>query len=304
MLRMILWGSISEYDNYYNWLEKEIMKGNMEILAIVLNEEGRYQTIDGIKVITLENILTYEYDYLIDMNPKEPDVVLEILKILQIPRQKVIPIRVFRVPMFDLKAWERVKESRVSIVSNNCWGGITYYSLGLEFLTPFINMFVTTEDFLKIAQNFRYYMECPVGFLEDYYEENLKRMYPVASCGDVKLHFNHDTDFLTATAKWKQRKQLLNMENLLFEVVLENERQVEMFQKLPVDYKIGFTTFPCEAEDVISLPHATEEYLQEKYKGNLFEFINAVASSVSEEWRPYDVLKLLNHEKDYIRRQI
>lgn len=105
----------------------------MQIEAVCLNGVHQISRIDGIEVIRVEELVSREYDYLIDMNRQERAAVARILELLRVPRSKVILANLFQQAYFDLKRWIAVQESKVSIISDNCWGGITYHSLGLEF---------------------------------------------------------------------------------------------------------------------------------------------------------------------------
>lgn len=122
----------------------------MQIEAVCLNGVHQISRIDGIEVIRVEELVSREYDYLIDMNRQERAAVARILELLRVPRSKVILANLFQQAYFDLKRWIAVQESKVSIISDNCWGGITYHSLGLEFLSPFINLFLESEDYLRL----------------------------------------------------------------------------------------------------------------------------------------------------------
>lgn len=205
MTKVILWGSHAEYSIFYKHLYLEVLKGNMQIMAIVLKGD-RLAAIDGIEVIRTEELMIREYDYLIDMNQSGRELIIRLLELLKVPRSKVIPAKIFMHPYFDLQRWIAVKESRVSIIADNCWGGITYHSLGLEFLSPFINLFLEGDDYLRLLENFNYYIEQPLLFIEEKYETNLKRNYPVIGLDDVTLFFNHYTDFESAVGIWERRR--------------------------------------------------------------------------------------------------
>lgn len=301
MKKVIVWGSRTEYDFYYKYFEVERLKSNMEIEAVILNEEHLFSKIDGIEVIKIDELLVRQYDYLIDMNQKEPQAVQQILKLLNISREKVIPARVFLLPSFDLNRYIKVRESRISIIANHCWGGFTYNSLGMQFLSPFINMFVEAEDYIKLLNNFDYYMELPLHFVREEYEVNLKRNYPVVGLDDVVLYFNHYTDFDSAVAIWNKRKSRINKDNLFVEMAIRRYEDIEKFIALPFQYKIGFSTVPCEEKDVLYCPMPEENYFEDKYAGNVNNFFNHVAMAPTDEFRYYDILKLLNHEKDFVR---
>lgn len=301
MTKVILWGSCEEYGIFYKYLHFEVLKGNMQIEAVCLNGVHQINRIDGIEVIRVEELASREYDYLIDMNRQERAVVTRILELLRVPRSKVILANLFQQAYFDLKRWIAVQESKVSIISDNCWGGITYHSLGLEFLSPFINLFLESEDYLRLLENFDYYMGQPLYLVEEKYEVNLKRNYPIIGMGDVKLFFNHYTDFEQAAKIWEKRKQRINYENLLVEMRIESKEALDRFLALPFEHKIGFSTVPCSEKGIMYFPIVENEYLQNKYANTIGYFVNEIASIVSKEGKLYDSLKLLNHEEDYVK---
>ena len=301
MTKVILWGSYAEYGMFCKHLQMEVLKGNMQIEAVVLNGDHLMSRLDGIEVIKVEELLLREYDYLIDMNQAGRGVIMRLLELLQVPRSKVIPVNIFKHPYFDLQRWIAVKESKVSIISNSCWGGITYHSLGLEFRSPFINLFLDDDDYLRLLENFKYYMEQPLSFLEEKYEINLKRNYPVIGIDDVTLFFNHYTDFESAVGIWEKRKQRLNYDNLLVEMKIESRGELERFLALPFEHKVGFSTVPCDEKDILYFPIVENGHLQNKYAGVFGYFLNEIAEIESRDGKPYDILKLLNHEKDYVR---
>ncbi|MBD5473700.1 MAG: DUF1919 domain-containing protein [Lachnospiraceae bacterium] len=297
MKKVIVWGNSLEYEFFHKYFEIERLKSNMDIEAIILNEEHLFSKIDGIEVIKIDELLGRQYDYLIDMNQEEPQTVLKILELLNISREKVIPARVFCLPSFDLNRYIKVKESRVSIIANHCWGGYTYHSLGMQFLSPFINMYVEAEDFIRLLNDFDYYMGLPLHFIKEGYEENLKRNYPIVGLDDVVLRFNHYTDFDSAVAVWNQRKSRINKDNLFIEMVIRDYKDIEKFVALPFQHKIGFSTIPCEERDMFycRIPNG----LEDKYADHIGIYLCRVATM--EEFGYYDILKLLNHEKDFGR---
>ena len=67
MKKVILWGSRLEYDIYCKFFEVEVLKSNIKIEALVLNEEAMFSFIDGIEVIGVEDLLNRQFDYLINL---------------------------------------------------------------------------------------------------------------------------------------------------------------------------------------------------------------------------------------------
>lgn len=301
MRKVILWGNRQDYDFYRRAFDVEQLKSNMQITAIVLNEGDLTRYIDGIEVIAIEELLVRAYDYLIDMNRTDSRTIRRILELLHIPLEKVIPARAFALPFFDLGRYIEVRESRVSILSNHCWGGYTYHSLGLQFLSPFVNLFLDADSYIKLLGDFEYYMSLPFHHIRDEYEVNLKRNYPVAGLEDVTIHFNHYTDYDDAVAIWNKRKRRMNQDNLLVEMTISHPEDIEKFAALPFEHKIGFTMIPCSVENIVYIPVQDKECLSQIYGAEMWAFMNKMASVDGLECVQYDILKLLNHEKDFMR---
>ena len=303
MKKVIVWGNRIEYDFYYKYFETECLKLNMEIKAVILNEEGMFSTVDGIEVIKIDELVAWRYDYLIDMNQGERELVQNILKLLNIPPEKVILARVFKLPSFDLDRYIKVRESRVSIIANQCWGGFTYHSLGMQFLSSFINLYVMSEDYIKLLRNFDYYMDLPLHFIREEYEPNLERNYPVLGLDDVTLHFNHYRDSDSAIDSWNRRKSRINRNNMFVCMTLSCHKHTEEIQTVPLQHKHGLTAIPYGggAEDICFLPMPGKDYLEKYYERSMGLFINHVAEIPGNEFKYYDILKLLCNEKDFMR---
>ena len=124
----------------------------------------------------------------------------------------------------------------VSIISMNCTGGILYHDLGLEFLSPTINMFFRAEDFIKFCENLDYYLS--VDCLTECHELSIidNRKYPVAYLDDILLYLVHYDSVADAQDKWNQRKKRINKDKI---VILNTNREgmtdelMERFDKLP-----------------------------------------------------------------------
>ena len=47
----------------------------------------------------------------------------------------------------------RLQNQRLTLICSNCAGGFLYHWLGLQFRSPFMNMYMTNDDFLKALEN-------------------------------------------------------------------------------------------------------------------------------------------------------
>lgn len=160
------------------------------------------------------------------------------------------------------------------------------------------------EDYLRLLNRFRYYIDQPLHYIGEEYEENLKRNYPVVGLGDVRLHFNHYTDFTSAVEFWERRKARINFDNLFVEMSIYTKEELDAFVQLPFEHKIGFSLVESNDENVIYFPVMESGYIDKKYGGIAGHFFNHMAMGMSDELRQYDILKLLNKEKDFRRVDI
>lgn len=97
---------------------------------------------------------------------------------------------------------------KVSIISQNCIGGVFYHDMGAEFLSPTVNLFLSCPDFVKFVLNLKYYMELELQMT--WGEE-----YPIGILGDIKVHFMHYQTCTEAKEAWERRKNRINWDNIL-----------------------------------------------------------------------------------------
>lgn len=132
----------------------------------------------------------------------------------------------------------RLKNENFTILSSNCTGGVLSHDLGLQFLSPTINMFICPKDFVKFLTNLEEYLSLE---LEERIEPDLG--YPVAILGDIVLHGLHYSSFQIMKEKWNERKQRINLSNL-YVMMFERDGctydDVKAFDKLPYKHKIVF----------------------------------------------------------------
>lgn len=119
------------------------------------------------------------------------------------------------------KLRKMLKNKDFSLFSPNCYAGIIYHRLGLEFKSPTINMFFPVKkQYLKFVSNIKEYLEYKLVFIQDE-----KYKCPVAMLGDVKIVFNHDKDKEVILKNWKRRKQRVNYNNIF--ILLDDIADIE-----------------------------------------------------------------------------
>ncbi len=139
---------------------------------------------------------------------------------------------------YKQKRVKKLKNNDFSIISSNCIGMFMYKDMELPYLSSTINLSIPMNDFVKMAENLRWYMEQKITQAET------KEDYPVGFLGDVEIRFIHYSTFEEAVWKWEERKKRINWDNLF---IAGAERDgctyetIRRFQQLPYKNKVIFT---------------------------------------------------------------
>lgn len=95
----------------------------------------------------------------------------------------------------------KLKNRDATIISSNCNGEFIYYDMRLPFLTPTINLSFDMNDYVRLLENLRWYMEQPITPCTD---ERFD--FPCGMLADIEIRFNHYKTFGEAVEKWEERK--------------------------------------------------------------------------------------------------
>lgn len=155
-------------------------------------------------------------------------------------------IKSFLQDRIDRRNRSRLINTSPCLVCSNCTGGFLYHWLGLRFNSPFINLYLTPNDFVTALENWDEFISSPVN------EIKTQLQYPVGQVviggKEVLIHFMHYPDFNTAIRKWDERK--LRMEKDLDKIGFmltnweEDESLLERFDKLSFKHKVAFAYKP------------------------------------------------------------
>lgn len=159
---------------------------------------------------------------------------------------------------------KRLTNSAPTLICSNCAGGIIYHWLGLQFQSPFINLYMSNEDFLIAMENIEEFLSTPI--VE---ETDTDKPYPVGiGYKGVRINFMHYKTFEEAIRKWEERKSRINFSNL--GVVLSNYKGADAdrvvksdgsvehvvaqrFDKLPFKRKILVSDQPLPYDTTVCL---------------------------------------------------
>ena len=140
-----------------------------------------------------------------------------------------------------------LKNTDFSLISSNCNGGVVCSDLGLQFKSPFVNLFLTASDYIKLLQDLDYYMAQELVFTDAEDERYGAVDYPVAYLADIKIYFMHYRNKYEAERIWNYRKKRLNKENLFIIFTDKSgctQKDLEAFDRLPYKNKVVFTHIP------------------------------------------------------------
>lgn len=99
----------------------------------------------------------------------------------------------------------KMRTKQICIVTNNCYGTKYYHKNKLQYNSPFIGLFIYSECFIQLLENFNQYMSIkPQACLKSKYGD---KKYPVMKIKDIEVHCIHDKDVKESIEKWERRKK-------------------------------------------------------------------------------------------------
>lgn len=314
MIRVLVWDLREQYDSYINKLKFEEMKGNISIVGITSQDKFR-SSFDGYKVYNI-----YE---LAEGVPPEIDCVVAYSTDFHFqttrgavhsiyPNIPVIPARILDMPCFDFVRYWSVFNSKVSIISPSCWGGLAYNAMALPFLLPLINTHLFDEDYLRLLSDFHGYISMPL-LLE---KEMDCRGCPVGKLGDVRINFVHYENFEIAKKIWERRVQRINWNNLLIYMPVSDRKTAERFLSLPLKgRKICFSAENLHMPGVYWLrdyresiecrrvmgDRSFESFMHDQVRRRLYAYDDPIGNRGAKCLKAFDLLKLMNNEEFFMR---
>ncbi len=131
-----------------------------------------------------------------------------------------------------------LKNRDFTIIASNCNGTFMYYDMDLPYLSPTINLSIGMNDFVKMVENLKWYMD------QEIVESSGPEAYPIGMLGDVRIQFVHYETFEEGVRQWNERKKRINWDNL-FIVGTQKDgctyETLKRFDQLPYENKVIFT---------------------------------------------------------------
>jgi uncharacterized protein (DUF1919 family) len=143
------------------------------------------------------------------------------------------------------KARIAVSGSNVSIFCNCCIAGCMYHDLGLEFLSPTINLFFGSGDYYQLVSHLKEYLACPLSELHGFSEPNPVGKIDGSRFGlkDLEVHFAHYTSFAEAKECWERRSKRVNYQKIFLLIECIHEDDLALLEKyVALPYKKAILT--------------------------------------------------------------
>lgn len=158
--------------------------------------------------------------------------------------KKIVALLVHTIGRRFYLRWKRLflKNRNFSLIASNCNGACILHDLGLKFNSPFVNLWLEPNDFIKMLKSLRRYMSCDIKFIK---VDGVD--YPVGLLDDVKIYFQHFKTEDDARKKWNERVARINYDNLFVMFTsrdgcsLDNLKE---FDNLAFAHKVVFVNNP------------------------------------------------------------
>lgn len=307
MDKCVIWGSGQDYEHIINQLRYEELKGSIQIEAVVTRKDEIFgNKKDGYLLITKKELREIEFDILIITSTLYYREIFLEAERLGISADRIICGKAFELPLFDYNRYISLVKNPVTILSDDCLGGVLYNTLFLRMSSPLINMYLPKNSYCKFMKNPFYYFEQPLRL---HREGNIREnICPIGRIGDgdnaVYLELTHYLNFKQAEEKWEHRRKRINKNRLFVKMSIDGteenkEECLEVFKKVQVP-KICFYSGKTSIKDVIYLKRFEWLCTHEKIMESV-SFQKYVIYHLTDVMKDIDILKLLNGEKDYLR---
>lgn len=238
-----------------NLLNFYIEANQIEIVGVTAQNLPNFQYLDNYPLLSMKEVKTIAYDYVMVMSDDYFDEIVDFAMITaNVPRDKIVSFHVMEIPYFNFLQYDLIRNQNISIVSNNCWGGVIYHTLGMECLSPFKNVSFSSQDYIKIISNLKHYLSInPIWTGKKEMDSNQNREVPMLQLDDVFIKCNHDFDAERAIHNWIRRRYKFNWNNILIEMYTEDPKVEKIFGKVTEQFDKRICFVPYESDEKYSM---------------------------------------------------
>ena len=253
--RLVLWGVGNKYNALLNRIHDFEKEDQIRIVGVTANDGmPRARELDGYRIFPKNELNEQDFDYVVVLNERHfGEIRKEIETLLGTP-EKVLSYRVFEIPnLRSFGDYVDLKEERLTILSNNCWGGTVYNTLGLECMSPIKNLFLQDEDYLQLLGDPKSYFAKALEFKRYDVDINSNKEYPVMQLGDIEVHCNHASNSEEVRELWERRCKKINYENMFVEMYTKDKQIETRFNRLEYEKKICFVPYVTEQPNSLTI---------------------------------------------------
>lgn len=277
--RLLIWGGGTDFSRALSDLHSKEQSNNILIVGVVDRNRPENGKIYGYPHIFPEDIPRYEFDYLQIFSSKYKRVIRE--EYLKIPGTDPGKLVDFTFPELSTDQLSKLANDRPTIFSSSCWGGLLYYHLGMECISPFKNLWLSEEGFLSFLHD-------PKGYMaEDPVPDHMHRadtkydldIYPVFRLGDIEIYCNHSHTMEDAISDWLRRREKINWNFTFAQMSTCNHSLEKKFNLIDtVDRKICMVPYPTNEPYSIQVIKQTgnESIWVEKVNMTAFPYNNPI----------------------------
>ena len=285
MYKCLIWGTSIVFQKSISMLELFQNEGILSVEAVTSND-GFYSSILDYRYINKKELSAHveQFDRVIVMADGEAlrEISIEAVQ-MGFSDGDIVPYKVMGMIGFNFDIYKDLRIHTPSIIAPNCWGGITYNALGLRFRSPFINMFLNKDEYMRLISNLGHYLSKELIFDHTAYNSDIGIEYPVVKLGDVSLFFNHYKSFSEARECWEKRKQRIDWNNLFVMFFDLESCYVDDFCNLPFSKKVYFSGNHIQKECTIPIDYKRDD-------GKFYDFVNKCGKGQIMLYNPFELL--------------
>ena len=269
------------------WQVSDDQKFQDKALNILEQQHDGIKIVDEVSSEDIAKVDGGDYDIILVVGAKKDGLskFAKTARQLKLPDKKILGDLIVCIPGFTLEKYRELENSRLSILSVNCIGGLFSHTLGLPFRSPFVNLFLSNGDFLKFLRKPDYYLAETLTYHGQKRNSKDTHDFPVAQCGDILLNMMHYKTFEKSVEAWEKRTLRINWDNLFVMMWSEKLEELEQFDALPYAKKACFVPFKSD----LSSAWYVEHRLKEKFPMYV-HYVNQTARGKPFFYDPFDML--------------
>ena len=128
--------------------------------------------------------------------------------------KKIVPK--LRSRIRRLRNTVKIRNRKVSLITQDCIGGVLSHDFMLPFRSPTINLFIEGENFVKLVENLRHYLSVPAEpYLDEYVDPiDPSVRYPKIRVDDIEICCMHYGSCDEAVEAWERRRKRVDFDNI------------------------------------------------------------------------------------------